>query len=62
MIWTNEDITKFIDNVRPPGVEPKRYDDRISFEDAIEIATSEGEEGQKLYKALQHVKDQHGYT
>ena len=54
MSWTKkEDVTWFVEQVRPPGEEPQGFDDRYSYEGAIEYAKMQGEDGRPLLEALQ---------
>jgi hypothetical protein len=58
MIWGKEDITDFIATVAPPGEQHKRYDDRILYDDAVEFACAQGDDGKPLLDALQKMLKQ----
>jgi hypothetical protein len=52
MIWTSDDIVSFTGEVLPPGENPQGFDDRYTYEEAIEIATAQGDDGLPLLEAL----------
>jgi hypothetical protein len=52
MIWSRQDITEFLERVASPGEQLKGLDDRILFDDALNFAKAQGDDGESLLGAL----------
>jgi hypothetical protein len=56
MKWltTQRDISDFISvmQVRPPGIAPEGFDDRLDYDELVEYANSLGDDGKLLLEAL----------
>lgn len=50
--WGKEDVKDFMETVAPPGEVLEGFDDRILFDDAVELARDLGDDGLILLAAL----------